>query len=367
MLDFTSALGIEMIIGRLRKFMRRGPRHLRSAFPLSLFAAMAVITQSASAQTDCQIIKPRPTGGAAIGQPGYYCLATDMLVDSRYNPFAHGAEIRGNDSTLLVLGADDIVLDFKRHKVTGNAPLHGGIETPAADKPEYAHLPELEGISKTFQPKNLAIRNGNLRMTRRASYAIGIRIADSEVFFSIASDLVGMWQASTGQRQTAEDVAMAKREDQRLQKKLPDTVDGYPKRNILIEDMTIRTRNVGILVQGANTVIRNSTVEVDAGTAIWIYGPNAVIENNTIIVHGDYSLLDADAPIRLHHGDGAIIRNNRIMIKGHAHKRAISTFDTRAFTVEDNMLHGMTDKDELAKTFRGKLEANTGGNRFYAR
>jgi hypothetical protein len=342
-------------------------RHSLRAILLLGLAAMAVSAQCASAHTDCQVIKPRPTGGAAIGKPGLYCLASDMLVDSRYNPFAHGAEIRGNDSTLLVLGADDIVVDFKRHKVVGNAPLHGGIETPVAGKPEYAHLPELAGIPKTLQPKNLTIRNGSLRLTGRASDAIGIRIGDFEVFFSVASDLLGMWQVRTGQQQTAQDVAMAKEWAQDLQSRLPATADGYSKRNTVIEDMTIRTHNVGILVQGANTVIRNSTIEVDAGTAIWIYGPNAVIENNTIVVQGDYSLLDADAPIRLHHGDGAVIRNNRIIIKGHAHKRAISTFDTGAFTAEGNMFHGMTDKNEFARAFLGKLEMTRSGNRFFAR
>jgi hypothetical protein len=358
---------MNVIIGSWLLIVLRGLRHLPRTFLLSALAAIAVATHGASVQTDCQIIKPRPTGGAAIGQPGHYCLATDMLVDSRYNPFAHGAEIRGNDSTLLVLGADDIVVDLKRHKVTGNAPLHGGIETPIVGKPEYAHLPELANIPKTLQPKNLTIRNGDLRLTRRARNVIGIRIADFGVFFSVASDLLGTWQARTGQRQTAENIAMAKEWAKELQGQLPDTANDYPQRNILIEDMTIRTRDVGILVQGANTVIRNSTIEVDAGTAIWIYGPNAVIENNTIIVHGDYTLLDADAPIRLHHGDGAVIRNNRIIIKGHAHKRAISTFDTAAFTVEYNMLYGMTDKDQVAKAFLGKLEMNANGNRFRGR
>jgi hypothetical protein len=73
---------------------------------------------------------------------------------------------------------------------------------------------------------------------------------------------------------------------------------------------------------------------------------------------------EADAPIRLHHGDGAIIRNNRIIIKGHAHKRAISTFDTGTFTAEKNVLQGMTERDEIVKAFIGKLQGNISGNTF---
>jgi hypothetical protein len=214
------------------------------------------------------------------------------------------------------------------------------------------------------KPKNLIIRNGNLRLTNRAAEAVGIRISDFGAFFSIASDLLGTWQARTGKSQRTQDFELAKRWTEELRDQLPRTPMAYSKRNVVIENMKIRTQDVGIRVQGADTVIRNNVIEVDTGTAIWIYGPNAVIENNTIIVHGDYQLLEADAPIRLHHGDGAIIRNNRIIIKGHAHKRAISTFDTGTFTVEKNVLQGMTERDEIVKAFIGKLQGNISGNTF---
>ena len=93
-------------------------------------------------------------------------------------------------------------------------------------------------------------------------------------------------------------------------------------------------------------------------------GVARLIENNTIIVHGASPVREADAPIRLHHGDGAIIRNNRIVIKDGANRHGLSVFDTGAITVEKNTFYGMTEKDGVARAFAGKLEMEATGSRF---
>jgi hypothetical protein len=88
------------------------------------------------------------------------------------------------------------------------------------------------------------------------------------------------------------------------------------------------------------------------------------LEDNTIIVHcfetkrvteGLATCRELDAPIRLMHGDGAVIRNNRFILKGNAHQRVISVFETGAFTFENNTIVGLRNIDSIAKAFTGEL------------
>ena len=136
---------------------------------------------------------------------------------------------------------------------------------------------------------------------------------------------------------------------------LPARARDYPARGILVEKVAISSAGWGIGVEGAGTVIRDSTIEVDAGTALWIYGPHARIENNTIIVRGRGRVREADAPIRLHHGDGAIIRNNRIVVKGDGHPWAITSFRTGAITLEGNTMNGKPVGPEGIRVFADDL------------
>jgi hypothetical protein len=147
---------------------------------------------------------------------------------------------------------------------------------------------------------------------------------------------------------------------------LPKAASGYLSRNLRIQNMQIHTKDVGIVLQGAGNVIRDSRIEVEGGTAIWIYGPNSVIENNTIIVHCNHKPLEADAPIRLHHGDGTIIRNNRIIVKNPAPKRVVSVADTGAIEFEGNVFYGLSASDELVKAFSGQATFRTKDNKFEA-
>ena len=109
-------------------------------------------------------------------------------------------------------------------------------------------------------------------------------------------------------------------------------------------------------------------IETDSGTALWLYGPNAVVENNTIIVHclskpmglqGVARCNEMDAPIRLMHGDGAVIRNNRFVLRGKAHQRVLSLFDTGAFTFEGNTFVGLEDAGQAVKAFSGTVQTKT--------
>jgi hypothetical protein len=153
----------------------------------------------------------------------------------------------------------------------------------------------------------------------------------------------------------------------------PTMAADYERREIHLENLHIYVRGLAqgtdagggaINVQGGGTVIRNCVIETEDGNAIWIFGPDALIENNTIIVHGKNRLREADAPIRLIQADGAVIRNNKIIIRDSANRRGISTFDTGPITVENNTFYGITQKDDVAKAFLGTLDMKESGSKF---
>jgi len=100
----------------------------------------------------------------------------------------------------------------------------------------------------------------------------------------------------------------------------------------------------GIVIKGAQNIIRNCTIEVthtDAG--IYLFGPNQVIENNTIIFKGHLPQ-GMSAPIRLSLADGSIIRNNTIIVQSEGANKpaaAISLIDSRNVVIENNTIEGV--------------------------
>src|SRR5207245_1502586 len=101
---------------------------------------------------------------------------------------------------------------------------------------------------------------------------------------------------------------------------------------------------VTIGIKGAANTIRGNTIEITDGQAgIYLYGPNQVIENNVIIFKGKAAVPSA-AAIKLHLGDGSIIRNNIIVIDSgdgpEVPQSAISLIDSKGVVIENNRVYG---------------------------
>lgn len=310
-----------------------------------LIGSAGVFAQDAG---PCQPIQPRQGGGAVITRPGVHCVTRDMLVDSHYRFFAHGSNYRNDDRILILVAVSNTLLDLQQHTVEANAAVRAAIDTPAKDWINYPDAPA------PVLPTNLTIRNGKIRVTKRAGDAWGIKIFSApDLPFDLRSDFAGLGTTrGLTAAHMAELSAFAVREVRRA---LPARARDYPARGILVDQVKISSAGWGIGVEGGGTVIRNSTIEVDAGTALWIYGPNALLENNTIIAHGRGRVLEADAPIRLHHGDGAVIRNNRIVVKGDGHPWAVTSFRTGAITLQGNTMNGKPFGQEGIKVFADDL------------
>ena len=317
------------------------PAGATSCAALLLAGLLACSTAPVHAQdAQCQALAPALNENIVLRASGNYCLANDLRIEKGWNlPDAHSSR----PDKALVIAADDVVLDLQGHTIdAGNKA--SGITIPQERKPE---------------PQRVTIRNGTLRAGR----SIGVDAGFGSL--SIASDreYYGTPQWSGTYERLVRNTLLSR----------PSGASDYPRRSIRIEHMRIDARDRSptpearpgaINIQGAGTVIRDCVIETNAGTAIWIFGPDAVIENNTIIVHGDDPLREADAPIRLHAADGAVIRNNRFIIKGAAHHRGIAVFDTGPVTVDNNTFYGMTEQDDVAKAYTGTLQLKASGNRF---
>lgn len=318
------------------------------------------------------------SGRTVIDKSGHYCLKGSLRVEGHYWPITpEGDKLFSDDELIVMLAADDIVLDFNGYTATSDARLQAGVMTPE----RRTALSEDRSI---FVPKNLTIRNGSIKVTRHgmavSMTGVGpflVNIVDDATEAEFRERFAG--EISMDYSRSAKDqygnpkhieewIRRENRDRAKLRAAFMPNIAAYPARNLRIENMRIRSQEDAVLLQGAGTVIRDSVIETDSGTALWLYGPGAVVENNTIIVHclsrpigvqGGIFCDKMDAPIRLQHGDGAVIRNNHFVLRDEARPRVLSLFDTGRITFEGNTFTGLDDPSKAVQVFRGPQEITT--------
>lgn len=134
-----------------------------------------------------------------------------------------------------------------------------------------------------------------------------------------------------------------------------------PETRFTLDSLNIKSGGRGVIMTGAKNVLRNSTIEVDSDTAVYLYGPGSVVEGNTFIIHQapDYPYPAAlPAALKLRDADGAVIRNNRFIVKGGLFGMfkgqadvAINLLESRNVTIENNTVEGaksLVRKDSMS-------------------
>ena len=132
------------------------------------------------------------------------------------------------------------------------------------------------------------------------------------------------------------------------------------------ENLRIESGGRGIVMVGADNVVRNNVIEVDGKVAVYLYGPRPVIEGNTFIVHLDpRDKTTLPAALKLRDADGAIVRNNHFIVKGGLltgllpgkAEAAINLLTSRNVLIENNIVEDarqLVRKDEAStSTERG--------------
>jgi hypothetical protein len=138
---------------------------------------------------------------------------------------------------------------------------------------------------------------------------------------------------------------------------LTDPWNYLPATHYTAENLKIESGGRGVIMSGTGNVLRNNVIEVESATAAYLYGPGSVIEGNTFIVHQTKGEPAATiAILKLRDAHGAVIRNNRFIVKGvfaGKAEAAINLLESKDVVIEGNTIEGaktLVRKDATSTT-----------------
>lgn len=258
---------------------------------------------------------------------GRHCLVEDLVQRSAVD-VAEGFRERGRPSVVVsFFQAKNADLDLQQHLVS-TQPFKNATGI-SIDESEVS-------ISRARSlPHHLGVRNGVVRTP--GPLGVGIYLGFHKKF-ELTTDLYARAYDPLPEDQHP----MSDQRPFESGKKIGfiNPWNYQPPTHFVVEGMRIESGGRGVILVGANNVLRNSVVDVDSDTAVYLYGPGAVVEGNTFIVH-----LDPEHPstlpaaLKLRDADGAVIRNNRFIVKSAAAKQAdfaINLLSSKNVVIESN-------------------------------
>lgn len=261
---------------------------------------------------------------------GRQCLVQDLVQRHAWS-IPEGFRERGRpDRVVTFFEADHLDLDLQGHlisggpfdNVTGIALNQSTSEASSSRRkvfPQY--LSVRNGIVKTPGPLGVGVYLGF-----RKSFALSTRLYES-AYEPVLEDQPPMTEMRPYEKG----------------KKIAYTQpwDYQPETYFLLDSLKISSGGRGVIMVGANNTLRNSTIEVDGDTAVYLYGPNALVEGNTFIIHmKPDSISKMPSVLKLRDADGAIIRNNKFIVKSGAGRQevaAINLLASKNVLIENNV------------------------------
>jgi hypothetical protein len=258
---------------------------------------------------------------------GSQCLVEDLVQRSAID-VAEGFRQRGQPSTVMTFfHAKNVDLDLQGHLVSVH-PFKNA--TGIAVHESESSLSRLKEL-----PRNLRVRNGVVRSP--GPYGVGVYLGFHKKF-ALAMNLY----APAYEPLPEDQHPMSDQRSWESGKKIGfiNPWNYQPPTHFVVEGMRIEAGGRGVIMVGANNVLRNSIIDVDSDTAVYLYGPGAVVEDNTFIVHLDPAHPSTlPAALKLRDADGAVIRNNRFIVKSAAGKQAdvaINLLSSKHVVIEQN-------------------------------
>lgn len=279
---------------------------------------------------------------AAILESGTYCIGADFLQKGMSGGGHSGP---GRDHALIRVHGGDVVIDLQKHTLHTDA-RSSGVVTYTRPNRRWA-----EDDKHTFglHTTNITIKNGVIDLR-----GIGTGV-----------ELINRWDMTF------------------LDRPPPAELTGYDKTHFILENLTIKTDNVGIQLEGDGNIIRNCIIESGGDAAIMMAGPNGVIMNNTIMLTNPFfptwyasEMSGAIEPnfiskfskfrkmtraaIVLHQASGTVISGNRIEVKGKSETRhsIYINNESKNVVIEKNIFIGGIDPVILLDGSSTKMDAN---------
>ena len=292
----------------------------------------------------CLELQPEfgPYQEALIDKPGLYCVATDFW-QQRMSGAGHSGP--GVWRHLVNVGASNVTIDLMNHILHSGGHSSGIIVSLDAKNANVNSSRQQYGT----RARNITIKNGVIDLR-----GLGTAVASPD-----------KWNVY------------------RIDKPISDGLNGYEKSNLTLENLLIKTDNVGIALEGDGNIIRNCIIESGGSAAITMAGPNGQIINNTIvltnpIIPGSMGGVGLDnieprhfaeyqkgkkapkAAIALHQATGTIISGNRIEVKGKSatrHNIYLSN-GSKDVRIEGNTIVGADDPVTLLEGSTAELKNN---------
>ena len=260
--------------------------------------ASSLLVKPPPSPTWCIQLLPRSEvyQDAWIELPGTYCLGVHFMQKGMSGGGHSGP---GYGHALIEINGGGVVIDLQRNTLHTDAWSTGILATSGSNRRKAEDKKRAFGLSTT----NITIKNG----------VIDLRGTGTGIL------LINRWDMTF------------------LDTPPPAELEGYEKTRFVLENLTIKTDNVGVQLEGDGNIIRNCIIESGGDAAIMMAGPNSRITNNTIVLtnpfiptwlasseSGDIVRLllklpaarnQTRAAIVLHQASGSVISENKIEVR----------------------------------------------------
>jgi hypothetical protein len=292
-------------------------------------------------------IELRPDSGpyqeASILKPGRYCITVDFWQYRLSNGAGHSGPAPYRH--LIGIKGGDVSIDMVNHILHSDGHSSGIYAATMSNRGSAMYTKSNYG----HQTRNINIKNG----------VIDLRGLGTGVV------LINQWDMH------------------RIDAETPENMRSYEKSNFVLENLLIKTDNIGIILEGEGNIVRNCIIESGGSAAISMAGPGGKIINNTIILKnpirpGSMSginfwnfetrniaefmkeRLAPKAAIALHQANGTIISGNRIEVMGSSASRhsIYLTDSSRDVHIEGNTIIEKSDTVTLAKGSTAVMKNN---------
>lgn len=275
---------------------------------------------------------PGPYKEAEIKRSGKYCVNDDFWQERLSDLAGHSGP--GSHRHLIDVATSNVEIDILNHTLHSDGHSSGIVLGQ-----DYQNATDTDSATVRNLPmaKNVTIKNGVLDFRG---------LGNGVVQFN-------QWRMYS------------------IDESVPKDFQKYEITNVTLENLLIKTDNVGIILEGEGNTIRNCIIESGGIAAITMAGPNSKIINNRIVLTDpfipgemrgtklrqfrDFSALlesrrEAKAAIALHQATGSIISGNQIEVKGKSLSRhSIYLADASAdVRIEENTFVGAENPVTLA-------------------
>jgi hypothetical protein len=265
-----------------------------------------------------------PYKEVGIKTSGRYCINNDIWQKRLFDMAGHTGP--SSYRHLVDVSASDVEIDLRNNTIRSDGHSSGIF----LNRDLHA-IPTIDSDDVKLV-KNITIRNGTLDIR-----GLGSGVA-----------LFNKWRMSE------------------IDERVPEIFNGYQKTKVTLENLLIKTDNIGVILEGDGNTIRNCTIESGGVAAITIAGPNTMIINNRILLKNpsvpgemkgtkirqfkDISALlesrrEPKAAIVLHNATGSVISGNRIEVVGKSQTRhnIYITDESMDVRIQENTFLGPED------------------------